>query len=124
MLAAEAHFVAHLAETVYLADVSTATGVPARSLEHAFRSVLGMPPMRYLELLRAHALFRLLRGTGPDAPPTVADAFTDVGVGHGPRFAARYRSIFGETPAQTQRAARAARRGASSRPDREGRGAG
>ena len=110
VLAAEAHFVAHLPDTVYLADVSAATGVPARSLEHAFRSVLGMPPMRYLELLRAHALFRSLRGAGPDAPPTVADAFTDVGVGHGPRFAARYRSIFGETPAQTQRAARAARR--------------
>lgn len=112
VLAAEAHFVAHLPETVYLADVRAATGVPARSIEQAFRSVLGMPPMRYLELLRAHALFRLLRRTDPEGPRTVADAFTDVGVGHGPRFAARYRSIFGETPAQTHRAARAARRAA------------
>jgi methylphosphotriester-DNA--protein-cysteine methyltransferase len=108
--AAEAYLLRKIGDDVYLRDVSASIAVPGRTIEAAFRSVLGMPPMRYLEILRAHAVFLSLRSTGRDAPRTVREAERRAGVTHGARFAARYRSIFAENPADTFRAARGAAR--------------
>ena len=104
--AAERVLVRRLGEVVYLRELVDELRVPARTLEAAFRSVLAMTPMRYLELLRAHAVFSSLRADDPGAARSVEEAEVRAGVRHGARFAARYRAVFGETPAQTLRAAR------------------
>lgn len=106
--AAEAVLVRRMGEVVYLDELVEELGVPARTLEAAFRSTLAMTPMRYLELLRAHAVFSALRQHGADAPRTVQEAAARAGVLHAARFAARYRGVFGETPAKTLRDARRA----------------
>jgi AraC-like DNA-binding protein len=103
---AEDFFLERLASTVYLRDVSAAVGVPARTLEAAFRRVLGVTPMGYLEILRAHAVLRALRSPDPLAPCSVHAAERSAGVTHGPRFAARFRALFGEGPAATLAATR------------------
>lgn len=103
----EAYLLARLAAVVYVEDVCREVGVAERTLDVAFRTVLGTSPMRYLETLRAHAVFRDLRRTGADAPGTVHEAEARAGVTHGARFARRYRSVFGENPTDTFRGARA-----------------
>lgn len=103
---AEHAFLARLASDIYLKDVCAELGVAARTCEAAFRSVLGLTPMRYVEILRAHAVFRELRRTDASTPGSVREVEARFGVRHGARFAARYRSIFGENPADTRRAAR------------------
>lgn len=114
---AERALLDRLASDVYLGEVSRHIGVPARTLEAAFRSVLGFPPMRYVELLRAHAVFRELRRSGPGAPGSVREVEARFGVRHPARFAARYRSIFGENPTATLHAARATADGAPPGPE-------
>jgi len=104
---AEACLLRRLASVLYVEDVCREVGVPERTLDAAFRAVLGTSPMRYLEILRAHAVFLDLRRTDADAPHTVRDAETRAGVTHGARFARRYRSVFGENPTDTFRVARA-----------------
>ena len=113
--AAEACLLGRLASVVYAEDVCRELGVPERTLDVAFRRILGTSPMRYLEILRAHAVFLDLRRADADAPRTVRDAEARAGVTHGARFARRYRTVFGENPADTFRAARAEGAGADGR---------
>lgn len=103
---AEGWLARHLRADVYVRDLRAELGVPERTLEDSFHAILGISPMRYLELLRAHAVFRALRSTGPDAPATVREAEAQAGVRHPARFAARYRALFGENPAATLRTTR------------------
>lgn len=104
---AEAYLDRHLRADVYVRDVSMELGVPGRTIEDAFHTILGVSPMRYLEILRAHTVFRSLRGTDAGTPATVHAAEIQAGVRHAARFAARYRALFGENPADTLRRARA-----------------
>jgi AraC-like DNA-binding protein len=85
----------------YVGSVSRAIGVSNRTLEASFRSILGMSPMAYLEALRLHALFVLLRSTSVDSPRTVSEAARSCGLLHPSRLASRYRAVFGEDPRQT-----------------------
>lgn len=107
--AAERYLRAHLGATVYLVDVSRATGVPPRTLQAAFRQVLGCSPMAYLETLRLHAALRALRAPDGDVPETVREVALRVGFRHFPRFSAAFRARFATRPADVLRTARAAR---------------
>jgi transcriptional regulator GlxA family with amidase domain len=104
--AADRYLHEHLGSTVYLADVSRATDVPARTLQAAFRDVLDGSPMAYLETLRLHAALRALR-TG--AADTVRAAALGVGLRHAARFSAAFRARFSAKPGDVLRAAKAAR---------------
>ncbi len=106
---AERYLAQHLQEEVYVRDVCTDLGVAGRTIEDSFHTILGISPMHYLEILRAHAVFRTLRSTGSGAPSSVHEAELRAGVRHGARFAARYRALFGENPADTLRHARGVR---------------
>lgn len=106
--ATETCLLARLSSVVYTEDLCRQVGAGERTIEAAFRRVLGIPPMRYLEILRAHAVFLDLRRTDGGAPRSVGEAEARAGVAHTARFAQRYRSVFGENPAETLRAARGA----------------
>lgn len=104
----EAHWLADLGRRQRLPEACAAAGVSARTVESAFQRILGVPPSRYLQLLRAHALFLELRRRDDGAPASVQEAEARCGVLHPSRFASRYHAIFGERPSTTLQTARSA----------------
>jgi AraC-like DNA-binding protein len=79
--------------------------VSVRTLQEWFRRYLGMSPMAYLRVVRLRRAHGDLRSAHP-AQSTVATiahrwGFTDLG-----RFASAHKTMYGETPLQTLRAAR------------------
>lgn len=90
----------HLGEAVQMPDICLALRVSRRELEYAFRTVLDQSPRDYLQALRLNAIRRTLRQARKDA--SIVDIAFDHGITHLGRFAAHYRTIFGETPRQTR----------------------
>ncbi|MFL9824633.1 helix-turn-helix domain-containing protein [Rhodoplanes sp. SY1] len=85
-----------------LADLCVAAGVCERTLRRAFGAVYGMPPSRYLKLLQLNQVHASL--LDPSARGRlVTDVLTSHGVTELGRFAAQYRTLFGELPSQTMR---------------------
>jgi len=77
-----------------------AAGVEQRSLEYAFRDTFDLTPLGFLKLRRLHsARHRLLLAEPADM--AVSDIAYHEGFYHLGRFAAAYRSSFGEYPSET-----------------------
>jgi AraC family transcriptional regulator, ethanolamine operon transcriptional activator len=97
---------AHGSRAVFQADLCAELDISDRSLRRVFVDYFGMSPGRYLKLLRLNQARRALRAVEqPVASVTEVGmryAFFDLG-----RFAADYRSLFGELPSSTLRKARA-----------------
>lgn len=89
---------------VYLVDICKAIGASERTLRAACQEQFGLSPTRYLWLRRMYLARRRL--TNAEARPI---SVTDVAMANGfwelGRFAAEYRSLFGETPSMTLRRA-------------------
>jgi AraC family ethanolamine operon transcriptional activator len=79
-------------------------GVGRRTLEYAFRDVLGTSPKAYFVQCALEAARRVLRVSSPD-DRTVTEVAIECGFWHLGRFSVTYRAAFGETPSQTLRAA-------------------
>jgi len=87
----------HLSESVQVPDVCLALRVSRRELEYAFRSTFDQSPRDFLQALRLNAIRRaLLHTKGPIIDIAYAHGMTHLG-----RFAASYRSLFGEKPSET-----------------------
>jgi AraC family ethanolamine operon transcriptional activator len=84
-------------------DVLTKTlGVSSRSLHESFTSVLGISPHSYLRLWRlSRARSALGAAKGSSAPTLVKQIALQYGFWHLGRFAADYRTQFGELPSAT-----------------------
>ena len=95
------------------AEVCDAVGVPERTLRASCLAVLGTSPTRYALLRRLNLVHAALRrddsATGTVAEHARRHAFTELG-----RFAAAYRTAFGEAPSITLRRARLQARAHSS----------
>ena len=100
--AAEEHMISSIDEPMRVPDLCAALRVSRRELEYAFRSIFDQSPRQYLETLRLHAIRRQLKLTDADDGRIIDIAYAN-GISHLGRFAARYRSLFGENPAQTLR---------------------
>lgn len=99
---------AHLQSPVTLADIARASGVPGRTLLEHFKAHRSVSPMRYLRDARmARVREALLRA---DKNETVTQVAMNWGFTHLGRFASDYRGRFGETPSETYRRGRNARR--------------
>jgi AraC-like DNA-binding protein len=94
---------AHLAEPITLGQLCRVAGVGERSLQLAFQSQRGIAPMRFVLERRLAAAHRRLRRAAPGAE--VTQAAIGAGFSHLGRFAALYRSAYGESPSATLRAA-------------------
>ena len=114
-LAAEAYLRARVTEPVYMAELCAATGVSERTLEYVFRERLGVTPIAYLASLRLNLTRLALVGSASEPDASVGDVARRFGFLHLGRFAARYRSQFGEPPSATLRRGAA---GSSGRADR------
>jgi AraC-like DNA-binding protein len=91
-------------QPVYLIDICKAIGVSERTLRAACQEQFGLSPTRYLWLRRMYlARRRLAEAEARSTSVTevaMANGFWELG-----RFAAEYRSLFGETPSMTLRRA-------------------
>jgi AraC-like DNA-binding protein len=91
---------AHFDRPLQMPDLCAAIGVPERTLRMCCSEVLGMGPSRYLRLRRLNMVRAELRRADP-ATASVAGLAMRHGFSELGRFAAIYRTVFGETPSGT-----------------------
>jgi AraC-like DNA-binding protein len=87
-------------EPLYLAEICAAIGATERTLRYACMEYLGMSPHRYLWLRRMNLVKRALTSAHP-AAETVTAIANDHGFSELGRFAAAYRTLYGESPSAT-----------------------
>lgn len=97
---------AHLAEDLTLDRLCAVTGMSWRALQKAMLAVHGQTPLEFVNARRLVAARRLLQGSSSQAQ--IATIALDCGFRHLGRFAAAYRTAFGELPSETTRATRGA----------------
>jgi AraC-like DNA-binding protein len=92
---------AHLATSITLGGLCSVSGIGDRWLESAFRSHRGQTPLQFVTRRR----LAWVRGCLLDAKPgeSVTQIAHNAGIVHLGRFAARYRSTYGESPSTTLR---------------------
>ena len=91
---------AHLNEAIRLNQLAAHAGVSIRTLELAFRQLLGVAPIEYIRTRRLNQLRRQLLRKGREIP-TLADLAKEHGLIHMGRLSAEYRTLFGELPSET-----------------------
>jgi AraC family ethanolamine operon transcriptional activator len=105
---AEEYTLTHPAEYFYVTDLCRAADVSERTLQGAFRDVMGMTPVAYLARLRLHRVRQALRVARPRSTTVTAEALK-WGFWHFGDFSRAYRNCFGEVPSDTLRRKRSAR---------------
>jgi AraC-like DNA-binding protein len=99
---AEAHALSQVGEHLSVSDLCRVAGVSERSLEYAFREVMGLTPVTYLIRLRLHRVRQgLLAGT--HGSTTVSTEALNWGFWHFGDFSRAYKDCFGELPSDTLR---------------------
>jgi AraC-like DNA-binding protein len=83
-----------------ISDLCRAAGVSERSLEYAFKEVLGLTPVAYLTRLRLHRVRKALLAATPGSTTISAEAL-NWGFWHFGEFSRAYRECFGELPSET-----------------------
>lgn len=83
-----------------LEELCEAVGASPRTLQRAFRDVLGITPYRYLLQVRLNAAHDILRD--PKVSKTIAEIAADFGFCSGSEFAQHYAKVFGCSPSQTR----------------------
>jgi len=86
--------------TLYVADRCQAAGVSERTLEYAFKAVLGLTPVAYLIRLRLHRVRQALLAA-PRGSTTVSAEALRWGFWHFGEFSRAYKDCFGELPSDT-----------------------
>jgi len=102
---AEDFFRKHLGEAVSISELATVAGVSEPRLRKAFHQVCMTSPKKYLRLWRLQQVRRSLHAA-PHIHGAVTIAATQYGFTELGRFAAEYRTLFGEVPSQTIHRAR------------------
>ena len=89
----------------YLSELCATANVSERTLQYAFKSIMGMSPLTYLQRLRLHrARDELLRAKS--ASTSVTDVALNWGFWHFGEFSRAYKNCFGEVPSKTLRGSR------------------
>ena len=89
----------------YLSELCKAAHVSERTLQYAFRDIMGMSPLTYLNRLRLHRARDELRKANSDST-TVTDVAMNWGFWHFGEFSRSYKNCFGEVPSQTLKQSR------------------
>lgn len=92
-------------DVVYVDDLCQAAGVCERTLRSVFHDYFGVGPIRYLHLRQFHKIRAALRAADRSRD-TVTGVSSNFGIWDFGRFAAEYRTLFGERPSQSLGAAR------------------
>lgn len=99
---AEAHALSHTGDPLYVGDLCVAAGVSERTLQYAFREVMGLSPVAYLTRVRLHRVREALIA-GTQGTTTVSAVALDLGFWHFGEFSRAYKACFGELPSDTLR---------------------
>jgi AraC-like DNA-binding protein len=98
----EDYALAYPGDRLYVTDLCKAAGVSERSLEYAFKEIMGMTPMAYLTRVQLHRVRKALQAA-TRASTTVAAEALNRGFWHFGDFSRAYRDCFGELPSETLR---------------------
>ena len=99
---AERHALAQADVRLYVTDLCRATGVSERTLEYAFRAVMGLSPTAYLTRIRLHRVHHALLQARPGST-TVTEEALNWGFWHFGEFSRAYKDCFDELPSNTLR---------------------
>ena len=99
---AEDYALAHTGERLCVTDLCTAAGVSERTLQYAFKGLMGITPLAYLTRLRLHRVRQALRAATHGTTTVTAEAMRQ-GFWHFGDFARAYKECFGELPSDTLR---------------------
>jgi transcriptional regulator GlxA family with amidase domain len=102
--AAEDHALSRADDPLQVTDLCRAAGVSERTLEYAFKAVMGLTPVNYLLRLRLHRVRQALLATTHGSSTVSAEALK-WGFWHFGEFSRAYKSCFGELPSDTLRRA-------------------
>lgn len=94
----------HLDGPITVSDLCAHIRVSRRTLQYAFQDELGTNPARYLRNMRLNGARREIRRQ-TDEHTSLADIAAHWGFWHPSRFAAEYKTLFGELPSATLKAA-------------------
>jgi AraC-like DNA-binding protein len=97
---AEEYMHNHLHNPIKISEICRMTNTSERVLEYAFNKIYGLSPKRFLTVLRLNkARKQLLDSSAYDV--NVTSIAMSCGFRHMGRFAAEYKSMFGELPSRT-----------------------
>jgi AraC-like DNA-binding protein len=99
---AEDYALSHTDDPLYVSDLCRAAAVSERTLEYAFKEVMGLAPMAYLVRLRLHRVREALL-EGSQGSTTVSAEALNWGFWHFGEFSRAYKECFGELPSDTLR---------------------
>jgi AraC-like DNA-binding protein len=99
---AEDFLLSHTAERLHVTDLCEAAEVSERTLQYAFKELMGMTPVAYLTRLRLHRVRQALRAA-THASTTVTKEALQWGFWHFGDFSRAYKDCFGELPSDTLR---------------------
>lgn len=84
----------------YLSELCATANVSERTLQYAFRDIMGMSPLTYLHRLRLHRARDELRKANRGAT-TITEVAMNWGFWHFGEFSRAYKNCFGEVPSAT-----------------------
>ncbi len=99
---AEDYAVAQSSERLYVTDLCRVAATSERTLEYAFKEIMGLTPMAYLARLRLHRVRQALL-SAPAGSTTVSAEALNWGFWHFGEFSRAYKECFGELPSETLR---------------------
>jgi AraC-like DNA-binding protein len=99
---AEDYAMAQSGDRLYVTELCKAAAVSERTLEYAFREIMGLTPMTYLTRLRLHRVRQALLASAPGST-TVSIEALNWGFWHFGEFSRAYKECFGELPSETLR---------------------
>jgi AraC-like DNA-binding protein len=99
---AEDYALAQTGDRLYVTDLCRVAAVSERTLEYAFKEIMGLTPMTYLTRLRLHRVRQALLAA-TQGSTTVSIEALNWGFWHFGEFARAYKECFGELPSDTLR---------------------
>jgi len=98
----EDHALAHVGDHLLVTDLCKVAATSERTLEIAFKEVMGITPVAYLIRLRLHRVRQALLA-GSQGSTTVSAEALNWGFWHFGEFSRAYKECFGELPSDTLR---------------------
>jgi AraC family ethanolamine operon transcriptional activator len=99
---AEDYALSRARDPLYVSDLCRVAGVGERTLQYAFKQVMGLTPITYLNRVRLHRVRQALLAA-PRGSTTIAAEALKWGFWHFGAFSRAYKDCFGELPSDTLR---------------------
>jgi len=90
----------HMDKNINIASLAKEYHISEQTLQNSFKSLFGMPPKRFLRLLKLNLTYQDLLSADP-SQTTVSRIAHKWGFMHMGRFNTYYRELFGESPSMT-----------------------